>query len=67
MLSAGLAAEIELVGDVADQTVVAVAREHHGTVAFLDEFAGGFGADDAHAAGNQDFHLFLSRFSRRRI
>jgi hypothetical protein len=36
-------------------------------VTFLDEFAGGFGADDAHAAGDQDFHLFLSRFLRRRI
>ena len=48
--------EIDLVGDVADQAVVAMAREDDGPVAFLDELAAGFGADDAHTAGDQDLH-----------
>jgi hypothetical protein len=49
--------EIDLVDDVADQAVVAVAREDDGAVTFLDEFAAGLGADDAHAAGDQDLHM----------
>jgi hypothetical protein len=35
-------------------------------MAFLDEFAAGLGADDAHPAGDQDFHAALNRFLRRR-
>ena len=48
--------EIDRVEDVADQPVVAVARVDDRSVPFLDELAAGFGADDAHAAGDQDFH-----------
>ena len=48
--------EIDLVDDVADQAVVAVAGEDHRPVTLLDELAAGFGADDAHAAGDQDLH-----------
>ena len=58
--------EIDLVDDVADQAVVAVAREDDGAMAFLDEFAAGLGADDAHAAGDQNFHAVLNRSLRRR-
>ena len=49
--------EVDLVDDVADQAVVAVARKDHRPVAFLDELAAGFGADHAHAAGDQHFHV----------
>ena len=48
--------DVDLVDDVADQAVVAMAREDDRPVAFLDELAAGLGADDAHAAGDQDFH-----------
>ena len=48
--------EIDLVDDVGDQAVVAVAREDHRPVAFLDELAAGLGADHTHAAGDQHFH-----------
>ena len=53
--------EVDLVGDIADQAVVAVARKDHRPVAFLDEFAAGFGADDAHAARDKDLHALPSR------
>ena len=56
--------EIDLVDDIANQTVVLVARENDGPMAFLDELAAGFGADDAHASGDQYFHLSLSRSLR---
>ena len=50
--------EIDLVDDVVDQAVVAVAREDDGALAFPDEFAGGLGANDAHAAGDQNLHMY---------
>ena len=49
--------DVDLVDDVADQAVVAMTREDDRPVAFLDELAAGFGADDAHAAGDQNFHV----------
>ena len=58
--------EIDLVGNIADQAFVSVAREDDGAMAFLDELAAGLGADDAHAAGDQDLHVSLSRSLRRR-
>ena len=59
--------DIDLVDDVADQAVVAVAGEDDRPVAFLDELAAGLGADDAHAAGDQDFHGFRPLGRRRRF
>ena len=49
--------DVDLVGDVADQVVVAVTGVDDRPVSFLDELAARFGADHAHPAGNQDFHI----------
>ena len=57
--------EVDLVDDVADQALVPVTGEDHRPMPFLDELAAGFGADDAHAAGDQNFHLVLNRSFRR--
>ena len=51
--------DVHLVDDVADQALVAVAREDHRPMALLHELAAGLGADDAHAAGDQDLHARL--------
>ena len=56
--------EIDFIDDIADQTIVLMARKDDGAMAFLDELAAGFGADDAHASGDQYFHLSLSRSLR---
>ena len=64
----GAELDIDLVDDVADQRFIAVARIEHRPVAFADEFAARFRADDAHAAGDQNAHvvlLFLPRLRER--
>ena len=57
--------EIDLVGDVADQPAVIVARIDDRPLPFAHEFPAGFRADDAHAAGNEDLHTFPSLASFR--
>ena len=57
--------EVDLVDDVGDQAVVAVARKDHGPVAFLHELAAGLGADHAHSAGDENLHWRLTRSWRR--
>ena len=49
--------DVNLFGDVADEIVVAVAGIDDRPVPLLDELPAGLGADHAHAAGNQDFHI----------
>src|SRR6266540_2626371 len=71
MLSAGLAAEtapknvarleVDLVDDIGDEAVVAMARKHDGPVPLVDELAAGLGADDSHSAGDENPHCRLIR------
>jgi hypothetical protein len=58
--------DIDVVDNVADQALVAVTGEDHRPVPLLDELAARFGADDAHASSDQDFHVFLNQLLRRR-
>jgi hypothetical protein len=60
----GAELDIDLVDDIADQRFIAVARIEHRPVAFADEFAACFRADDAHAAGDQNAHGPLPFFCR---
>jgi hypothetical protein len=52
--------EVDLLDDVLDQGIVAMAGENHRPVPFAHELAAGLGADDAHPAGDEDFHLTRS-------
>ena len=61
----GAELDIDLVDNIADQRFIAVARIQHGPVAFAHEFAAGFSADDAHAAGDQNAHGLLPIFLPR--
>ena len=48
--------DIDLVEDIANEPLIAVAGEDDGTVSLLDEPAARFRAHDAHPAGDQNFH-----------
>ena len=52
--------KVDLLDDVTNQGVVAMAGEDHRTVPFAHKLAAGLGADNAHSAGDENFHLTRS-------
>src|SRR5262249_32663114 len=48
--------DVDLVEEVANEPLVAMAGEDDGAVSFLHDPAARLRADDAHPAGDQDFH-----------
>jgi hypothetical protein len=54
--------KINLIDNVADQPVFAVAGKHDRAVAFSDEFARRLGADYTHATRDKNLHRFRPSF-----
>ena len=52
--------EVDLVGDVADQPIVAVARIDDRPMPLAHEFAAGLRSDDAHSPGDENLHALPS-------